>query len=127
MSEFMLASCEAEKTLRKGDTITANGVDYVYEEVSDWAYLYSDKGDRIDPLEVTHVNGDIRRFGIDGVVIELLEYAKAQIESGTFSKEGLLELKESMLQELETLYYNTEHPDYKAMVKRRIEGYEYNN
>jgi hypothetical protein len=109
MSEFMIASCEAEEVLKEVDTITANGIDYTYKDVGDWAYIYSDKDDQIDPREVTHVNGKSKRFGIKGVG----DFAKNLILNG----DGCLDDKGRLIEDylLKTLgrYYNLDHPDIK--------------
>ena len=116
MSEFMLASCDAENFLKEGDIITANKVDYIYKEVSDWAYLYSDKDERISPLDVTHVNGYDKRFGTDGIIDFIIDLVKSNMYS---SKEMHTLLKEYILK-VHSLYLNMEHPDNRKAFKRLL-------
>ncbi len=118
MSEFVLASRDAENFLKEGDVITANGVDYVYKEVSDWAYLYSDKDERISPLDVTHVNGYGKRFGTNGIIDFIIDLVK----SNTYSSEEMHNMFKCYALQVYSLYLNMEHPDNKKAFKWLLEG-----
>ena len=117
MSEFMLASCHAGEFLKGGDVITANGIDYIYKEVSDWAYLYSDKDERISPLDVTHVNGYDKRFGTDGIIDFILDLVK----SNMYSSEEMHNMLKCYALQVYSLYLNMDHPKNKEAFKWLLE------
>ena len=119
--EFMLASREAEEVLKKGDVVTTtDGEAHVFHEVSDWAYLYSDKDVRISPVDVTHVNGEPRRFGYKGLqdkVYQVVFHTRAitpQVEE--FVRKEMLTMY--------SRYYNMSHPQMKEEFKWILEEIE---
>jgi hypothetical protein len=105
--EFMLASREVQEVLKQGDVIsTVDGEDYIFHEVSDWAYLYSDKGVRVNPVDVTHVNGKPKRFGYKGLQDKVYQIA-------FHTRIITPKVQELIRQEMLTMcsrYYNMEHP-----------------
>lgn len=116
--DFILASCEAEEILIKGDIITESGVDYIFEEVADWGYLYSDKGDKINPLWVSSVNGVDKRFGIGGVLKRIVDKFKNIDPSIENETENIGDFCNKQLKELYARYYNLNHPEVKAMFEQ---------
>lgn len=116
---FMLAACEARDYLKKGDVIRVDGVDHTYEAVADWAYIYSDKEERIDAQHITHVNGEPKRFGVSGVIDNITKRVMNDWGGIDMSYSELVEMVCSEVEKLEAHYYNTDHPDYKEMAKSR--------
>lgn len=118
--EFMLASREAEEVLKKGDVITTtDGEEYTFHEVSDWAYLYSDRDVRVSPVDVTHVNGEPKRFGYKGLQDKVYQVVLEALSSGDTSQvEGFI--REETLT-MYSRYYNIDHPKMKGQFKWLLE------
>ena len=116
---FMLAACEAEDYLKKGDVIRVDGVDHTYEAVADWAYIYSDKEERIDAQDITHVNGEPKRFGVYGVINNITKRVINDWGGIDIPHPEFVELILDEVERLESHYYNTDHPEYKEMAESR--------